>query len=251
MFLSISLSFYLLFIFLATACGSSWGQESNTHHSSDPSHCSDNAGSLTSCATRELHLPFFRHCFKRVFPMEVEVSLKSKQIHICSDLFMLRYQNSVTLSHRLGIWFFLWISGEVMEFHCGSVSSSATLTQFLTHLLQRVLVCFWFFFCGGRGGSLTRTYGSFQVRGRTWAVAASLVHSHSNWGIWAVSATYTTAHSNPGSPTHWARPGIEPASSWILVRIVSAASWRELFHRGVLKLKCIQETGGIKWIRMN
>ena len=138
--------FYLLFIFLATACGSSWGQESNTHHSSDPSHCSDNAGSLTSCATRELHLPFFRHCFKRVFPMEVEVSLKSKQIHICSDLFMLRYQNSVTLSHRLGIWFFLWISGEVMEFLCGSVSSSATLTQFLTHLLQRVLVCFWFFF---------------------------------------------------------------------------------------------------------
>ena len=30
------------------------------------------------------------------------------------------------------------------------------------------------------------------------------------------------------SPTHWARPGIEPASSWILVRFVSAAPPWEL-----------------------
>ena len=28
---------------------------SNLHHSSDPSHCTDNTGSLTLCATRELH----------------------------------------------------------------------------------------------------------------------------------------------------------------------------------------------------
>ena len=34
--------------------------------------------------------------------------------------------------------------------------------------------------------------------------------------IWAISVTYTTAHSNAGSLTHWVRPGIEPASSWIL-----------------------------------
>ena len=38
--------------------------------------------------------------------------------------------------------------------------------------------------------------------------------------IWAVSATCTTTHSNTGSPTHWARPGIEPSSSWILVRFI-------------------------------
>ena len=30
----------------------------------------------------------------------------------------------------------------------------------------------------------------------------------------AMSVTYTTAHGNPESLTHWARPGIEPASSW-------------------------------------
>ena len=33
--------------------------------------------------------------------------------------------------------------------------------------------------------------------------------------------TYPTAHGNVGSLTHWARPGIEPASSWILVGFVS------------------------------
>ena len=38
----------------------------------------------------------------------------------------------------------------------------------------------------------------------------------SNW-----SATYSTAHGNAGSLTYWARPGIETASSWILVRFVS------------------------------
>ena len=33
----------------------------------------------------------------------------------------------------------------------------------------------------------------------------------------SASATYTTVHGNAGSLTHGVRPGIEPASSWILV----------------------------------
>ena len=33
-------------------------------------------------------------------------------------------------------------------------------------------------------------------------------------GIWAVSVNYTTAHGNARSPTHQARWGIEPTSSW-------------------------------------
>ena len=37
----------------------------------------------------------------------------------------------------------------------------------------------------------------------------------------ASSATDTEAHSNTGSLTHWAKPVIKPASSWILVRFVS------------------------------
>ena len=39
--------------------------------------------------------------------------------------------------------------------------------------------------------------------------------------IWAVSAPYTTAHGNAGSLTHWARPGIKPVSSWVLVGFVT------------------------------
>ena len=35
--------------------------------------------------------------------------------------------------------------------------------------------------------------------------------------IWAISATYAAACDNTRSLTHWLRPGIEPASSWILV----------------------------------
>ena len=35
------------------------GQGSNSHHNCDPSHSSDNTGSLICCATRELWLPTF------------------------------------------------------------------------------------------------------------------------------------------------------------------------------------------------
>ena len=46
--------------------------------------------------------------------------------------------------------------------------------------------------------------------------------------IWTVSATYTTAHCNARSSTHWARPGIELATSWFLVGSISAAPQQEL-----------------------
>ena len=37
----------------------------------------------------------------------------------------------------------------------------------------------------------------------------------------ATSATYTTAHDNTRSLTHWARPGIQLSSSWILVGFIT------------------------------
>ena len=46
--------------------------------------------------------------------------------------------------------------------------------------------------------------------------------------IQAVSVTYTAAHGKARSLTHWARPGTEPASSWILVRFVTVEPRREL-----------------------
>ena len=63
-------------------------------------------------------------------------------------------------------------------------------------------------------------YGSSQARGRIGTTAAGLHHSHSKCQIQAASATYTTAYGNAGSLTHWAGPGFEPASSWILVGFI-------------------------------
>ena len=73
-------------------------------------------------------------------------------------------------------------------------------------------------------------YGHSQARGQVRAVAAGLHQC----GIRATSVTYTTAQSQ--SLTHWARSGIEPVSSWLLVGFVTAELWRELL---ILKRKII------------
>ena len=46
--------------------------------------------------------------------------------------------------------------------------------------------------------------------------------------IWTASSTYTTAQGNTRSLTHWARPGLEPTTSWFLVRFISTAARWEL-----------------------
>ena len=46
--------------------------------------------------------------------------------------------------------------------------------------------------------------------------------------IQVTSATYTTAHTKARSLIHRVRPGIKPASSWILVGFVSAVPQQEL-----------------------
>ena len=53
---TLELSFLFLFsFFVHTQCTCKfWGQRSNLHHGSNPSHCSDITRSLTCCATREL-----------------------------------------------------------------------------------------------------------------------------------------------------------------------------------------------------
>ena len=48
---------------------------------------------------------------------------------------------------------------------------------------------------------------------------------------------YITAHGNSGSLTHWVGPGIEPASSWILVSFISAElQWELLLYIFFFKL---------------
>ena len=62
---------------------------------------------------------------------------------------------------------------------------------------------FHFVFCLFRAAS--SACGSSQAKGWIGAAAAGLHHSH----------------SNAGSLTHWSRPGIDPMSSWILIRFLS------------------------------
>ena len=71
-------------------------------------------------------------------------------------------------------------------------------------------------------------YGSSQARAQTGPAAATLHHGHSNGQIWATSVTYTTVNGNAGSLTHWARPGMELVSLWMLVGFATAEPWQEL-----------------------
>ena len=57
-------------------------------------------------------------------------------------------------------------------------------------------------------------YGSSQARDRIGATAASLHHSHSNLG-----SELHLQHIPQLTATHGARPGIEPASSWIQLNL--------------------------------
>ena len=49
--------------------------------------------------------------------------------------------------------------------------------------------------------------------------------------------TYTTAHSNAGSLTHRERPGIKPATSWLLVGFVSTVPQQELQGNNIFEVR--------------
>ena len=82
-------------------------------------------------------------------------------------------------------------------------------------------------------GTAGEAYRSSKARGRIGAIAARLCHSHSNTksepGLWL-----NPQWGNVGYLTHWARPGIEPTSSQILVGfcfrwVMMRTPWRWLF----------------------
>ena len=66
-------------------------------------------------------------------------------------------------------------------------------------------------------------YGSSQAKGSN--QSCSWWPTPQQHQIQAVSATYTTACGNARSLIHRTRPGIKPASSWILVRFISTEPW--------------------------
>ena len=74
-----------------------------------------------------------------------------------------------------------------------------------------VLSLFFFFF--GLFRAAPASYGSSEAKGQTGAADAGLHHSH----------------SNARSLSHWARSGIDPASSGILAQLVSTEPQWELY----------------------
>ena len=89
---------------------------------------------------------------------------------------------------------------------------------FFSSLCYYYFVCFLFFFLLFRATSTA--YGSSQARGGIRATATVLHHSHSNVGS-TPHLQLTPQLMATLIPTHWAWPGTEPASSWILVGFIN------------------------------
>ena len=69
-------------------------------------------------------------------------------------------------------------------------------------------------------------HGSSHARDRIGAIAAGL--RHSNWGSEPCLQPTPELTGDTRSLTHRARPGIEPTTSWFLVRFISPALLQEL-----------------------
>ena len=87
---------------------------------------------------------------------------------------------------------------------CHSVSFHSPATSLLSFFLWHI--------CG---------IWKFPIQGLNWSCSCGPTPQPQQHQIRVVSVTYTTACSNVGSLTHWAGPGIEPSSSWILVRFLT------------------------------
>ena len=77
---------------------------------------------------------------------------------------------------------------------------------------------FFFFFLLFR--ATPTAYRGSQARGQIRVAAASLHHSRSNTGTKPCLRPTPQLMAMP-DPLHWARPGIELASSWMLVRFIN------------------------------
>ena len=88
-------------------------------------------------------------------------------------------------------------------------------------------------------------YRGSLARGRIGAIAASLYHSHSNTE--SEPCLWPTSRGNIRSMTRRAMSGIEPTSSWILLRFVSVVpqwelqvicTWQECHRNDILSFLC-------------
>ena len=106
------------------------------------------------------------------------------------------------------------------------LEKSSIIKWYLRYFIILFYFILFYVFCLFRAAPMA--YGGYHARGLIRATACQPMPEPRQCQIQAMSSTYTTAHDNVGSLTHWASPGIEPETSWFLVRFVSAAPWWEL-----------------------
>ena len=140
-------------------------------------------------------------CFTWINSMLCELYLNTNKIEQKKKERKLKHRNFVSM-----------ISIFVIEKIDNRVVSSKPVYSFFFFFLFLVFLPF--------SRAAPTAYGGSQARGPIGAVHRPTPEPQ-QCGIWAASETYTTAHGNAGSLTHWLRPGIKPATSWVLVRFIN------------------------------
>ena len=104
-------------------------------------------------------------------------------------------------------------------FHCACVCVVYTYTTSSLYfiLFYFILFCFCFLVPHPQHIEVPRLGVELELQLPRYATATATQDS-----------TYTAAHANAISLTHWARAGVKPTSSWMLVRFSSAEPWWEL-----------------------
>jgi len=123
------------------------------------------------------------------------------------------WRKHVLRSKQMTFILLLW------DFPCITIICLYIWSSILVHIAR--FFFFFFFVFLPFLGPLPTAYGGSQARGLIQAVVTGLHQSCSNKGSEPHLQPYTTAHGNTGSLTHWARPGIEPTTSWFLVGFVN------------------------------
>ena len=122
---------------------------------------------------------------------------------------------------------FYWLWTRDLLFCCFT-RSTGVFWQFW-NLHVSVYVCMYFFFLWPHPWHM-------EIPGGWIAVAAgSQCHQPQQHQIWATFVTYSIACDHAGSLTPWARPGIEPVSSWALCQVLNPLchnrnSWNSVFN---------------------
>ena len=105
------------------------------------------------------------------------------------------------------------------------------------HVSFQIIIFFWIYARSGIDGSCGKSIFSFffffcLFFAISWATPVAYGGSQARGQIRAVASGLHCSHSNVRCLTHWARLGIEPTSSWILVGFVTTESQGELLFLG-------------------